>query len=199
MIATAKSTHTWRPSSAIRSAVVVLGGVLFGLAVGLLLLAFVATRFMGYGVATIQSYSMRPALDRGDLIITRPTSIDRAKAGDIVVFEEGERTKLLIAHRVYNVIPITTNVTNSSTGKTSTSYSTVLRTKGDANENVDEQIVDASRFRGEVLFTVPRIGLLIHDIPLEYVLMGVSASSGLAWGFYELVRYRRRRTQVLSS
>jgi signal peptidase len=196
MLAIAQRTAHWKARLATRAIVGGLGSVVFGLLIGGLLLGFIATRFMGYQVATIQSFSMKPALDRGDLIITRPTAIEDAKAGDIIVFMEGERIKLLVAHRVYNVMPVTTNIHNTTTGETTTSHSTLLRTKGDANPDVDAQVVDASTFKGEVLFTIPAVGLLMHDVPLQSLFIGVFLLSTLAWGGYEFARRRARIREI---
>jgi signal peptidase len=175
------------------------GSVLFGLLIGGLMLTFVATHFLGYRIATIQSFSMKPTLDRGDIIITRPASIDDAKAGDIIVFEEGTQQKLLVAHRVYNVLPVTTNITNTTTGEVTTGHTTLLRTKGDANASVDAQVVDASTFKGEVLLTIPSIGLLLDDVPLQAVFVAVFILTAGAWAAYEVVRRRRDRARGVPS
>lgn len=166
--------------------------VLLGLLVGLIIVVFVATRFMGYRIATVQSFSMRPALDRGDLIVSRPVSISSAKPGEIILFEEGERQKLLVAHRVYNTIPVTTNVVNSTTGETSINHSMLLRTKGDANSEVDASVVDATTFKGRVILSVPRVGLVAGQVPLQSALFALTGVIGVAWITYEFRQHRVR-------
>ena len=171
---TRRSTQMRRANlrASLKLAIGGIGSVVFGLFVGGLILGLIATRFMGYSVATIQSFSMEPTLHRGDLIVSRPASIGEAKPGNIILFEEGTTTKLLVAHRVYSVVPVTTIITNAKTGTTVTQHSTLLRTKGDANGEVDAQVVDGSNFRGELLFTIPSAGLIFDHIPLQYVSCG---------------------------
>lgn len=169
------------------------GSALFGLIIGTLVIAIFATQFLGYRVATIQSFSMEPVLDRGDLIIVRPTNINDAEVGDIVLFEEGQNVRMLVAHRVDGVFNVTTNVTDRATGKTSASTTKVLRTKGDANDKPDSEYVSADRFRGKLLWTVPNAGLIGNRIPLQQILLLVTVVSAVAWALYEWRRARSRR------
>src|SRR3990172_8502033 len=125
----------------------VLGSAAFGLLLGGLLAAFIATQFFGYKVMTVQSFSMEPALERGDLIVSRPVSIDDVKQGQIVLFMEGQRTRLLVAHRVAGFVNVTTNIHDSQTGEDTVEKSRLLQTKGDANSTVDAQAVAASDLR----------------------------------------------------
>lgn len=170
-----------------------LGSIFFGLLIGGLLVGLLATQLFGYHVATIQSFSMKPALDRGDVIVTRPVSINDVKAGDIIVFEEGTQTKLLVAHRVYNVMPVTTRIENSTTGEVTESKSIMLRTKGDANSQPDDTFVTASNFKGKVMLTIPQAGFIAGDIPLQYVFLGIFVLTTISWAAYEGVRRVRRK------
>lgn len=169
-----------------------LGSVAFGLTLGALLAVLLAVQFFGYRIATVQSFSMEPTLDRGDLIFARPVSINDVKVGQIILFEEGTQVRLLVAHRVDGVTNVTTNLSNTATGEVTTQHSRLLRTKGDANPTADADSVDASRLRGKVWFTVPKIGLVLHRVPLQAVLLVVAAGSGLAWLAYELRRRGHR-------
>ena len=166
------------------------GSVTLGLVVGLLFVAALATQFLGYRIATIQSYSMEPSLRRGDLVLVRPTDIKDAEVGDIVMFEEGRNVKILVAHRVDGVFNITTNITDGQTGDTEAHESKVLRTKGDANDQPDSEYVGSDRFQGELLLTVPNVGLIADRLPLQKALLFVTALSAVAWTAYE---WRRRR------
>jgi signal peptidase len=176
-----------------KTALGLLGSAAFGLTIGALLAAFIAIQFFGYKVATVQSFSMEPTLDRGDLIVSRPVSIMDVKAGQVILFEEGTQVRLLVAHRVDGVMSVTTNVNNTTTGQVTTQHSRVLRTKGDANPSPDAAPVDATRLRGRLWFTLPKIGLVLHRVPLQAVLLGVAAATAIAWVGYELQRRGRRR------
>ena len=68
-------------------------GVVAGLVFGLAVVALIATQLLGYRLAAIASDSMVPALSRGDLILTRPASIDNMQRGDVVLFESGTATR----------------------------------------------------------------------------------------------------------
>lgn len=167
-----------------------------GIAVGGILLAVAATTLLGYRVLDIASNSMEPALHRGDLILSRPTPIDEVKEGDVIVFQEGERIPILVAHRVAAVVTIDVNATSKSTGVTTTSTSRVFRTKGDANANVDGQVVDPAHYRGVVSLVVPMAGLPLLGFPMSQVFILVAGLTALAWAVYEvsgLVRRRRAR------
>src|SRR3990170_4454672 len=171
----------------------VLGSAALGLLLGGLLAAFIATQFFGYKVMTVQSFSMEPALERGDLIVSRPVSIDDVKQGQVVLFREGQRTRLLVAHRVAGFVNVTTNIHDSQTGEDTVQKSRLLQTKGDANPAVDAQAVAASDLRGRLWFTIPKVGLILDRIPLQTVLFGIAAAAGIAWLAYELHRRRTRK------
>ncbi len=160
--------------------------VLAGLMVGGLVLAVLAVSLLGFRVLVVRSDSMAPALQPGDLIVTRPAPIASAKFGDIVLFDEGERVHLNVAHRVAGIIKVEVKTTDSSTGKTTTQDSRLLITKGDANERPDGQEVDAARFRGLVWFSMPRMGELLGGPSLRRAAFAVAAASGAGWITYEL-------------
>ena len=171
----------------------VLGSAAFGLLLGGLLAAFIAIQFFGYKVVTVPSFSMEPALERGDLIVSRPVSMDDVKQGQIVLFMEGRDTRLLVAHRGAGVMNVTTNIHNSHTGEDAVQKSRLLQTKGDANPTADAQPVAASDLRGRLWFTIPKLGLILDRVPLQTVLLGIAAVTGVAWLAFELYRRRARK------
>src|SRR5512141_1696002 len=63
------------------------GGLLFGLAIGGAVAVLIATQFFGWKILTVQTGSMSPALNPGDLVISRPGEIADIKEGDIVLYE----------------------------------------------------------------------------------------------------------------
>ncbi len=168
--------------------------ILAGLILGLAVVVLVATQIFGYRLASIASDSMVPALARGDLILTRPVPIGDVKHEDIVLFQTGVTTPILVAHRVANIITVNLNVTNSKTGVTHTEQTKLLRTKGDANALVDPDPVDADHYRGLLWVTVPGAGSLLAS-PLPFLLIAIGL--GLLWVVYEIVdRGRRTRTRA---
>lgn len=166
-----------------------LANIVAGLVLGFAIVAVVATQVFGYRLAAIASDSMRPALMPGDLIVTRPVPIRDIAHDDIVLFESGETTKILVAHRVANIVTVNMNITDSATGQTRTERTQILRTKGDANPIIDEQPVDDATYRGLVWVTVPGAGNLLAS-PLPFVAIAVVIA--VAWLLLEVVGWVRR-------
>ncbi len=179
--------------SALRRVLGLIGSVVAALVVAAAFLALIATQFLGYKALAVVSDSMVPALHKGDLILSRPVAITDVKQGDIVVFEEGDQTRLLVAHGVVAITNVTVNATDSKTGKVTTSKTSILQTKGDANPAPDGTAVDASRFKGVLLATVPTVGSVLTQSATTTVLLGLLAVIGIAWIAYEIVHARRSR------
>ena len=99
----------------------------------------------GYSFSLVRSGSMTPAINVGDVIITRPASgagLDgNIKPGAIVMYTHDGQ---LITHRVVSV--------NGST----------LSVKGDALEHPDPWPVIVSSVQGVYLFKIPYIGYVMN-------------------------------------
>ncbi len=175
-----------------RLALGLLGSLLAGLALAGLILAVLATQFFGFHALAIQTGSMRPTLETGDLILTRPVAIDRVKDGDIVLFETGGDRHVLVAHRVAGIVTLTTNVTDPATGKVTVERTRMLRTRGDANRSADAGLVGQDRLRGVVWLTIPRVGRILADYPVQLALAVIAALSGTAWVVWEARSFARR-------
>ncbi len=117
--------------------------VLMALAV----LTFIAPRF-GWRVDVILSGSMEPELKVGSVVITRPLEIGSVNVGDIITFRSPLNGKFT-THRVISV---------------ESNPSIVLRTKGDANEDIDPFIVGSQSVVGRVCFDVAYLGYVTQFI-----------------------------------
>jgi signal peptidase len=170
----------------------VLMGILGGLVVGSALVLVMATEVFGFEVITVRSGSMQPALSAGDVVLTRPVGIRDVEVGDVILFDQGRRTIIPVAHRVVGIINLRTNITDSKTGETTTQVSKLLRTMGDANPAPDQQLVDASRLRGVLWVRLPGAGRLFGDLGLRRGLLLVAVLLALVWGTVEIVGARRR-------
>ena len=118
--------------------------MLMGATVILLLLTpTVARTWMGIGVTTVLTGSMRPAIDAGDLIVTKVSSAGTVGVGDVIVVETSGTT---VAHRV-----VDTRVLNGLNRFT---------TKGDANAQIDTDpvLVSPTHELPRVVWTIPAIG-----------------------------------------
>jgi signal peptidase len=187
------------PRSRLRTLVGVLASIVAGLIIGGALLAFVATTLLGFRVLDVASNSMAPALNRGDLILARPAPIDQVKQDDVIVFQEGQQTPVLVAHRVAAIDKYIVNATSKSTGETTSTTTVVLRTKGDANPQPDAQAVDAASYRGIVWLVIPGVGMPFLDYPVSQLFLDIAVITAVAWALYELigpVRRRRARGRV---
>ena len=168
-----------------RIGLTIAGAMSVGLSIGGLLAALFATQFLGYRVLTVQSDSMSPTLRRGDVVVVHPRSITGVQAGDIVVYGSGNG-RLEIVHRVTAVVQVLSNYTDPETGAVTSSTLYRLQTQGDSSELPDWNLVDDSKLLGTVWFSIPRIGIGILGLPLQYALLVLASLTGVAWAAWEL-------------
>jgi len=174
----------------VRAGLLALGGGTLGLAFGALLATLVATRVFGFEVLTVQSGSMAPAIEAGDLVVVRPTSIDDVSEGDVVLFAAGG-DGVPTVHRVAGINELELRVHNRATGTVDVLTEHRLVTKGDANSAPDQGEIGREDLLGEVWFTVPRAGTVLA-LPMQYFLFGLAGAVLAAWAAWELVMARRR-------
>jgi signal peptidase len=177
-----------------KRALLVLAGGLSGLLVAGALLFAAATQLFGYDVIEVSSGSMEPLLSRGDLFVTRPIDIVDVEIGDVVLFDQGTDTLIPVTHRVTGIVNVHTTLTDSATGEKTTDISKLLQTQGDANEAPDAQLVEASRLRGILWFRLPGAGRIFGPFGVQQGLLLIALFIGLAWGAYEIVQRRSRRS-----
>jgi len=92
---------------------------------------------------------MSPQIDAGDLVVTQSADADDLSKGEIITFQrptDGGSTR--VTHRIVAV--------------EQTSDGVRYRTKGDASETADQQLVPPAQVEGGVRFTVPLIGRLVR-------------------------------------
>lgn len=95
----------------------------------------------GYEKYIVQTGSMVPELDPGDLVIDRPAK-DGYRVGDVVTFRHGQGDDL-VTHRI---IAITDQG---------------IKTKGDANRTADVWTIPPDYVQGVVAFHIPKGGYVI--------------------------------------
>jgi signal peptidase len=115
-----------------------------------LLLAAVAPIAIGLHTYAVQSGSMTPTIDTGDLVVARAITPTEASVGDIVMFKDPEGTGKLISHRVRAV--------HERGGR---SY---FVTRGDANTGFEHWNVPDSGTIGEIVYRVPKLGFVLGSI-----------------------------------
>jgi signal peptidase len=131
-----------------------LGGAALVWAIGsfvvALLVAAVAPLASGLHTYAVQSGSMTPTIDTGDLVIARTIAPSEASIGDIDMFKDPEGTGRLISHRVRAV--------HDRGGR---SY---FVTRGDANTGFERWNVPDAGTIGEISYRIPKVGFVLGRI-----------------------------------
>jgi signal peptidase I len=134
-------------------------GLLFGT-----LFAAVAPQLAGYRSFTVRSGSMTPAIETGDVVVTKSISPLSARVGDVVTFVDPEGTGKLFSHRVQSVRPLGDEV--------------AFVTRGDANTSTEHWRVPANGSIGRVAYRIPKIGYALSWIdsgPSRLALIAIPA------------------------
>jgi len=95
-----------------------------------------------YKILLVQSGSMSPAINTGDLVVVKP--ISKYQKGDIVTFLSKE--KINITHRIINI------------------QGNQINTKGDANQVSDQDFIEKKQILGKVFYILPNFGHLVFFI-----------------------------------
>lgn len=103
--------------------------------------------FMGYKPLICASNSMSNIFEVGDLTITKEVEENELQKGDIITFWNTEHDTV-ITHRIEEI-------TTNEEGKK------VYVTKGDMNNEIDEEVVEFNQVEGEYIGHIKYIGNLI--------------------------------------
>jgi len=145
-------------------------GVVALIAVSVLvtLITLIPQTFGGAGII-IETGSMSPRINPGDVVAVRPVEFSQIQVGDIVTYAAEDA---LVTHRVVEVLPLVSGQPNR------------LITQGDANQVPDQPITEA-QVRGRLEYVVPRVGLVIpfmrHYSWMFIAATGVFFLGSLAW------------------
>ena len=114
-------------------------------AVALACLIFIFFSFGYFGVqpTVINSGSMRPALDTGDIVVLAEVPLDEINEGDIIQYEMNNFSTV---HRVYEIRGMTEE------------NPLMFITKGDANDQPDAEPINPEQITGKAVFTIPKLG-----------------------------------------
>ena len=130
-----------------------------------LALLLVGARLIGLQVFTVLSGSMEPAYHVGSLIYVKEADPFELEAGDVITYALDEDT--VATHRIVEVVPDEED-------------DTVVRfkTKGDANEAEDGDLVHCENVQGTPVFTIPYLGYVanyIQNPPGTYIAISAGA------------------------
>ena len=105
------------------------------------------TSVVGFPIVSIQTDSMAPTLNPGDLVITSSVDAEDLRIDDIITF-----WTIISSERVLNTHRITAIYDGGG-------Y-LIFETKGDKNTSVDCLLVDEKYIVGKYLFKIPFLGKL---------------------------------------
>lgn len=105
------------------------------------------THILGFYMFNIVSESMEPTFFKDDLVVVKKIEVSNLQKGDIITFRQEDR---IISHRIVKII--------IEKGEKK------FITKGDNNEVQDKDSIEINNIYGKVVFSIPKIGKLIHYI-----------------------------------
>lgn len=116
------------------------------------LLLAVGPHVLGYRTSTMLTGSMEPGISAGDIVVTVPRPASEAEVGDIISYHIPIEDHRVETHRI-------TRVRHGADGSIS------IRTKGDANANVDPWVATLEGDTvWEVVAVVPEAGTVIRTL-----------------------------------
>jgi signal peptidase I len=159
-----------------------LAGILVMVAGGFL--AALLPGWFNYESYIVRSGSMEPTIQVGDLAVAAPARPADLTPGDIIVYRPATRPDVIITHRLVGIEPDPDGGLN-------------FRTRGDANDSVDQVLVSEQALMGRIVYTLPKLGYLADFArqPGGRLLLIVLPVVILVGDFY---RRQRRRTPSVS-
>lgn len=111
----------------------------------------------GYKIMTVLTGSMRPDIQPGDLILSKAVNTDEMQEGDIITYRVSDDT--LVTHRIIEIL--------ENNGKAA------YKTKGDANNVDDQNMVSPQDIEGRLALRIPKGGYLLKFLqgPIGFVLL----------------------------
>jgi signal peptidase len=139
----AEGRRSGRARSALRGARTLVVWALAGAGLALALTMLVPLAFGGRPL-TVMSGSMEPTIMTGDVVVALPIAPLEARPGDIVSFNDPNRSGVLVTHRVRSLRRAGAKVN--------------FVTKGDANNSVEKWSVAANDDIARTVLRLPRLG-----------------------------------------
>ncbi len=138
----------------------------------------------------VKSGSMEPSVGTGSIVIIRPQTT--YAVGDVITFGEDSRVRIPTTHRIFSI--------KEDGGQT------LYTTKGDSNNEPDQDQITKSRIIGKVLLSIPYAGYILDFArqPLGFTLLiaipaGVIILDESLRIIRELAIMRRRRSRRLDA
>jgi signal peptidase len=116
----------------------------------------------GYGVFAVRSGSMSPALEVGDLVVTRLVDPSEIEPGDVITIDTGSRA--VLTHRVVAV--------------QATDDGPVFTTRGDANATPDPLAARTDQLHGRADWHAPLLGFVLAMIAMPTGILALVSIAG---------------------
>jgi len=129
-------------------------------------------------ILIVLSGSMNPKINPGDVVVSTYTNPEEIKINDVITFTSADNPKNCVTHRVINI--------------TNENGTISFQTKGDANEDPDQRIVQTSELIGKVVIVIPYLGYVPHfaKSPLGFITLiiipGVLIIIGEIWNIKKI-------------
>lgn len=149
--------------------------MLLTVAAGALLAGVVVPRLGGGTPYAVLTGSMSPSMPPGTLVIIRDVDPAALRTGDVITFMPRENDTSVITHRVVGV------------GFDATGEPT-FRTKGDANDAPDVQLVHGYQVVGKRWYSVPYLGYVVVAVTAQQRALAIFLAAG-ALILYMLVMF----------
>lgn len=135
-------------------------------------------RAIGAVPLTVLTGSMRPALEPGDVVVTRPVDPADLAVGDVVTFQPVSGDPTLVTHRIVAVTREAGVVTS-------------VTTRGDAN-GADDAPLLPEQVMGRLVYSVPFVGRITHGaLGGSAGIAGLGAVAGIALIGYSAITLLR--------
>jgi len=139
----------------------------------------VVPRLIGAVPLTVLTGSMRPTIQPGDLIVSRPVDANDLRIGDVVTFQPVSGDPTLVTHRIVDL-------TRNLQGET-----VEVLTRGDANGADDAPLVP-EQVMGRMLYRIPRVGYLTNNTGSALQLGMFIGVSLIAYAIITLIRPEKK-------
>lgn len=137
----------------------------------LLVLAAKGPALMDRDTLIVTGGSMEPAIALGSAIVVQPADPKTFKGGEVISYVD--RSESFVTHRIIEVV-----TDDKGLG---------FRTQGDANRTADPELVRPKNVLGEVWYSVPLAGYLLHAMAQPMAKAGLMGAvfAILAWQFLQ--------------
>lgn len=113
-----------------------------------LAILLVGVKFIGLDVYVVLSGSMEPKYPTGSIIYVNEVNAEDLEKGDVITYQLS--SNLVATHRIEEVIYENNQI--------------AFKTKGDANDHVDNGVVYSNQLIGTPIFMIPFLGYLVTYI-----------------------------------